>query len=60
MGLPSLFIKDEALNPTGSFKARGMSVAVSAAASRGVRVAAAPSAGNAGSALAAYGAVAGM
>jgi threonine synthase len=60
LGLPSLYIKDEAVNPTGSFKARGMSVAVSVAAARGVRVAAAPSAGNAGSALAAYGARANM
>ncbi len=60
LGLRRLFIKDEAVNPTGSFKARGMSVAVSVAASRGARVVAAPSAGNAGSALAAYGARAGM
>jgi threonine synthase len=60
LGLGRLFIKDEAVNPTGSFKARGMSVAVSVAASLGVRVVAAPSAGNAGAALAAYGARAGM
>jgi len=60
LGLKSLFVKDEAVNPTGSFKARGMAVAVSVAAARGVRVAAAPSAGNAGAALAAYGARAGM
>jgi len=60
LGLPSLYVKDEAVNPTGSFKARGMTLAVSVAAARGVRVAAAPSAGNAGSALAAYGARAGM
>ena len=60
LGLDSLYIKDEAVNPTGSFKARGMAVAVSVAAARGVTVAAAPSAGNAGSALAAYGARAGM
>ena len=60
IGLGSLFIKDEAVNPTGSFKARGMAVAVSVAAARGVRVAAAPSAGNAGAALAAYGGRAGM
>jgi len=60
LGLPSLYIKDEAVNPTGSFKARGMALAVSVAAARGVKVAAAPSAGNAGSALAAYGAAAGM
>src|SRR3989442_7938693 len=60
LGLKSLFVKDEAVNPTGSFKARGMAVAVSVAAARGVRVAGAPSAGNAGAALAAYGARAGM
>jgi len=60
LGLKALFVKDEAVNPTGSFKARGMAVAVSVAAARGVRVAAAPSAGNAGAALAAYGARAGM
>jgi threonine synthase len=58
--LNDVHIKDEALNPTGSFKARGMSVAVSVAAAQGVRVVAAPSAGNAGSALAAYGARAGL
>jgi threonine synthase len=60
IGLRRLSIKDEAVNPTGSFKARGMSVAVSVAASQGARVVAAPSAGNAGAALAAYGARAGM
>src|SRR5262249_39168575 len=43
LGLESLYVKDEAINPTGSFKARGMTVAVSVAAARGVRVAAAPS-----------------
>jgi threonine synthase len=59
LGLTRLYVKDEAVNPTGSFKARGMSVAVSVAAAQGVRAAAAPSAGNAGSALAAYGARAG-
>jgi threonine synthase len=60
LGLARLLIKDESQNPTGSFKARGMTVAVSVAAAQGVRIAAAPSAGNAGSALAAYGARAGM
>jgi threonine synthase len=60
LGLGRLFVKDESQNPTGSFKARGMTVAVSVAAAQGVRIAAAPSAGNAGSALAAYGARAGM
>jgi threonine synthase len=53
-----VWIKDEARNPTGSFKARGMSVAVSMAKALGARALAAPSAGNAASALAAYGAAA--
>jgi len=52
------WIKDESRNPTGSFKARGMSMAVSAAVERGVQRLVAPSAGNAASALAAYGAAA--
>ena len=60
MRMPRLLVKDESQNPTGSFKARGMALAVSVAAAHGVKVAAAPSAGNAGSALAAYGARAGM
>lgn len=60
LGAERLLVKDESQNPTGSFKARGMAVAVSVAAAHGVKVAAAPSAGNAGSALAAYGARAGM
>ncbi|MGH9748398.1 MAG: threonine synthase [Candidatus Polarisedimenticolia bacterium] len=60
LGLRRLFIKDEALNPTGSFKARGMAVAVAAAAAQGALLLGAPSAGNAGSALAAYGARAGL
>ncbi|HET6279203.1 MAG TPA: threonine synthase [Candidatus Polarisedimenticolia bacterium] len=58
--LGPLWIKDEAVNPTGSFKARGMTAAVSVAVAHGVRRVAAPSAGNAGSALAAYGARAGL
>ena len=53
-----LFIKDESRNPTGSFKARGMSLAVSMAKALGARALAAPSAGNAAGALAAYGAAA--
>lgn len=57
---PSVFIKDEGLNPTGSFKARGMAVAVSMAKAYGLRKLAAPSAGNAGGALAAYAAAAGL
>src|SRR2546430_1672720 len=57
---PRVYIKDEGLNPTGSFKARGMSVAVTMAKAYGLRKLAAPSAGNAGSALAAYAAAAGL
>ena len=53
---PRVWIKDEARNPTGSFKARGMAVAVSMAKHLGARALAAPSAGNAAGALAAYGA----
>ena len=55
---PNVFIKDEGLNPTGSFKARGMSAAVSMAKAYGLKKLAAPSAGNAGGALAAYAAAA--
>src|SRR5207245_3534252 len=47
LGLPRLLIKEEGLNPTGSFKARGMAVAVSRARELGLRRLAAPSAGNA-------------
>jgi len=54
------WVKDEARNPTGSFKARGMSMAVSAAVALGVTRLVAPSAGNAAGALAAYGAAAGL
>lgn len=60
MGLPNLFIKDEGLNPTGSFKARGLSAAVSRAKELGAKVLATPTAGNAGGALAAYAAQAGI
>ena len=55
----SVFIKDEGLNPTGSFKARGMSAAVTMAKHYGLKKLAIPSAGNAASALAAYAAAAG-
>jgi threonine synthase len=55
-----LWIKDESLNPTQSFKARGMSVAVSMAKHLGAEKLAVPSAGNAGGALAAYAARAGL
>ncbi|MBZ5650388.1 MAG: threonine synthase [Acidobacteriia bacterium] len=54
------FIKEEGLNPTGSFKARGMSAAVTMAKAYGLKKLAAPSAGNAASALAAYSAAAGL
>jgi threonine synthase len=60
MGLRHVFVKEEGLNPTGSFKARGLSAAVSKAKELGVRTASVPSAGNAGSAAAAYCARAGM
>jgi threonine synthase len=60
LGLTNLYIKDESLNPTASFKARGMSAAVSMAKELGVTKVAAPSAGNAAGALAAYAAKAGM
>jgi threonine synthase len=59
-GLKQLFIKDEAQNPTGSFKARGMTTAVSMAKQFGLKKLAVPSAGNAAGALAAYAARAGM
>ncbi|HEX8144656.1 MAG TPA: threonine synthase [Pyrinomonadaceae bacterium] len=55
-----LFIKDESLNPTQSFKARGMTAAVSMAKELGARKLAVPSAGNAAGALAAYAARAGL
>jgi threonine synthase len=60
LGLPLLLIKDEGNNPTGSFKARGLSMAVSMARILGATDVCLPSAGNAGSALAAYAAVAGL
>src|SRR6201996_2531339 len=57
---PQLYIKEEATNPTGAFKARGMSAAVSMARHYGLTKLAAPSAGNAAGALAAYAAAAGI
>jgi threonine synthase len=60
LGCSRLLVKDEGLNPTGSFKARGMAVAVSRARELGVRSLATPSAGNAGTAIAAYAARAGL
>jgi threonine synthase len=59
-GLQRLYVKDEGLNPTGSFKARGMTAAVSRAKQLGAKALAAPTAGNAGGALAAYAAAAGL
>lgn len=60
LGLPRLYIKDESFNPTGSFKARGMAAAVSKAKELGVERLVVPTAGNAGGALAAYAARAGL
>ena len=60
LGLGRVWIKDEACNPTGSFKARGLSVAVTMAKLLGAKKLAIPSAGNAGGALAAYAARAGL
>jgi threonine synthase len=60
MGLRRLYVKDEGLNPTGSFKARGMTAAVTRAKQLGAKALAAPTAGNAGGALAAYAAAAGI
>ena len=60
VGAEALWVKDEGLNPTGSFKARGLSCAVSMAVELGIRKLAIPSAGNAASALAAYAAAAGI
>ncbi len=59
-GVRRVFVKEEAANPTGTFKARGMAVAVSMARELGLTRLAVPSAGNAGSALAAYAAKAGL
>lgn len=60
LGVERLWIKDEGQNPTGSFKARGLALAVSRALELGAGAVALPSAGNAGSAAAAYGAAAGL
>ena len=59
-GIRRLLVKAESLNPTGSFKARGMTVAVSRARELGATSFVMPSAGNAGGALAAYAGVAGV
>jgi len=60
LGLVTLLMKDESLNPTGSFKARGMSMAISKAKELGIHKCIVPTAGNAGGAMAAYCAKAGM
>jgi threonine synthase len=60
MGLRHLYIKDEGLNPTASFKARGLSAAVTMAKALGAKTVALPTAGNAGGAAAAYAAKAGI
>jgi threonine synthase len=60
LGVRRAWVKDEALNPTASFKARGMSAAVTRARALGVPGLVVPTAGNAGAALAAYGAAAGL
>ena len=60
VGMPELFIKDEGANPTGSFKARGQTAAISMAKELGVKKVAIPTAGNAGGAMAAYAAAAGL
>src|SRR5258706_444810 len=59
-GTESLYVKDEGLNPTGSFKARGLSCAVTMVRELGIQRVAIPSAGNAASAMAAYAAAAGV
>jgi threonine synthase len=60
LGSSGLWLKDESANPTGSFKDRGLSVAVSLAKAAGIRGIVLPTAGNAGAAAAAYGARAGL
>ena len=59
-GVRRLWVKDEGVNPTASFKARGLAAAVTRARARGVPGLVVPTAGNAGAALAAYGAAAGI
>lgn len=60
LGMKNLYIKDEGLNPTGTFKARGAAVGVSKAKELGIKTIAMPTAGNAGGAWAAYSAKAGI
>jgi len=60
LGLANLFVKDESLNPTGSFKARGLAAAISKAKELGIKKVIIPTAGNAGGAMAAYAARGGL
>ncbi|HNB52135.1 MAG TPA: threonine synthase, partial [Anaerolineales bacterium] len=60
LGLTNLYVKDEGMNPTGSFKARGLAAAISKAKELGVEKVIIPTAGNAGGAMAAYAARAGL
>ena len=60
LGLDRLFVKDESLNPTNSFKARGLAAAVTKASILGAKTLSVPSAGNAANAMAAYAAAAGI
>ena len=60
LGLDRLYVKDESLNPTNSFKARGQAAAITRARGLGVTTVSVPSAGNAGNAMAAYAAKAGL
>jgi len=60
LGARDLWVKDEGVNPTGSFKARGLSCAISMCAELGIQKVAIPSAGNAAGAMAAYAAAAGI
>ena len=60
LGLSRLFVKDESLNPTNSFKARGLAAAVTRALHLGAKTLSVPSAGNAANAMAAYAAAAGL
>jgi threonine synthase len=60
LGMPNVWVKDEGVNPTGSFKARGLALAVSRAWELGARELVIPSAGNAAGAMAAYAARAGL
>mgnify|MGYP002681545753 CR=1 FL=1 len=60
LGMTGIMVKDESINPTGSFKARGLAAAISKAGELGVQRVIVPTAGNAGGAMAAYAARAGM